>query len=411
MTEYMSSAFDSDTALQAVLVVDDNEDNLALMREILSEIDAEVLTASSGKKAIEIAMDRDDIAMILLDVQMPEMDGYQTAQILRRTTSKNTIPIIFVSGIGNEERNISLGYESGAVDFLLKPVSEFVLLSKVNVFLEMDRQKNALRKEKENKDQLVTELKRSNRELDDFSHVVSHDFKSPLRQIRAFAALLVSDEANKISEDSEKYLDYIVQTSTDMQNLLDGLLTYARLDGGCLTPAPVNLTEVVSDVRTQLQFLLEEVGGTVNIGELPPVLGDKVLLKQLFQNLLENSLKYRREDVKPIINISMRPSQPIAPQESEKEGVNGENLRSEQVRIVVEDNGIGFDQMYAKRIFEPFRRLVTRTEYEGSGIGLATVKKIVERHNGAIEAHGTEGQGATFTITLPTSGNQIGDIR
>ena len=119
--------------------------------------------------------------MILLDVQMPEMDGYQTAQILRRTTSKNTIPIIFVSGIGNEERNISLGYESGAVDFLLKPVSEFVLLSKVNVFLEMDRQKNALRKEKENKDRLVKELKRSNRELDDFSHVVSHDFKSPLK--------------------------------------------------------------------------------------------------------------------------------------------------------------------------------------------------------------------------------------
>ena len=180
------------------------------------------------------------------------------------------------------------------------------------------------------------------------------------RQIRAFAALLVSDEANKISEDSEKYLDYIVRASTDMQNPLDGLLTYARLDGGCLTPAPVNLTEVISDVRTQLQFLLEEVGGTVNIDEIGSVLGDKVLLKQLFQNLLENSLKYRREDVKPVINISMSRSQPIEFQETDKEGVNGENLPSEQVQIVVEDNGIGFDQMYAKRIFDPFSPDIAR---------------------------------------------------
>lgn len=131
MTEYLSHAFDSDctTALQAVLVVDDNEDNLALMREILSEIDAEVLTASSGKQAIEIAMDRDD---------SPRCTNAGNGWVSNRSDSsthhqQKYHPIIFVSGIGNEERNISLGYESGAVDFLLKPVSEFVLLSKVNV--------------------------------------------------------------------------------------------------------------------------------------------------------------------------------------------------------------------------------------------------------------------------------------
>lgn len=246
----------------------------------------------------------------------------------------------------------------------------------------------------EENERLMAELSRSNEELSSFAMHVAHDLKAPLRHIRAYSELLPSELGNLRGEDSSNYLDRIKTSCSAMEDLLDGLLNYARIGGGELKIVKVDLGDVVSEVLKEAEDTIQKLRISTEVEMLPTVWGDKLQIKQVFQNLIENSLKYRNSSRE----TSFLKVFAETPSNCDAQDKNHYPF----VQIVVQDNGVGFDNKTAGRIFDLFHRLVSKSQFDGSGIGLATVKKIIDRHHGTIKADGILGVGATFTVTLPT---------
>ena len=238
----------------------------------------------------------------------------------------------------------------------------------------------------------ATQLERSNRELQDFAYISSHDLQEPLRKIQAFGERLGSKYADILDERGQDYLERMIKSAARMQNLINDLLAYSRVTTKANPFEEVSLTEVAKEVVNNLQLRLEETGGRVEIEALPEIQADELQMQQLFQNLISNALKFHKEDVKPSVRIY--------PEESG--GSNSDGM----VQIHVTDNGIGFEEQYLEKIFQPFQRLHSREEFPGSGIGLAICRKIVERHGGTLVAHSEPGEGSDFVITLPVHHNQ-----
>lgn len=226
------------------------------------------------------------------------------------------------------------------------------------------------------------ELRRSNDELEKFAYVASHDLQEPLRKIQAFGDRLVRKCKDQVGEQGLEYLDRMLAAAARMRQLIDDLLTFSRVTTKPQVLAVVDLGEVVRGVVGDLEHRLGGADGRVEVGELPALRADPSQMRQLFQNLIANALKFRKPDVAPVVTVAAEP-------------------RPGGWRIRVSDNGIGFEPAYAARIFELFQRLHGRGEYEGTGLGLAICRKIAERHGGSIEAHGRPGDGATFVIDLP----------
>jgi two-component system sensor histidine kinase/response regulator len=371
-----------------ILAVDDREENLVAMRIALSGVDGELITATSGQQAIEIALSRSDIAVILLDVQMPGMDGFETAQTLRLSESTKATPIIFVTANSTHAEHAFQGYACGAVDYLPKPITKHVLQSKVLVFLELARQRNALLQVTRDLEASRLELERSNAALQDFAHAAAHDLKAPVRHIRAWSEMLQRKHGVELSQGALDVLGRIDTSASTMQELIGGLLNYAQLDAADLEASSVALNGLLAEVGSELKHDLEAKAGSLEVASLPQVVGDATLLRQLFVNLLGNSIKYSRPEVAPEIQVRCD----VQPEAGCCE-------------IAVVDNGRGFEPERAEWIFEPFRRLVG-SEIEGSGIGMASARKIVELHGGRICATGEPGRGATFTLSLPLSPDQ-----
>ena len=235
-------------------------------------------------------------------------------------------------------------------------------------------------------------LEDSNRELQSFAFVASHDLQEPLRKIEAFSDRLKAKYGETLGDDGAMYLERMHNAAGRMRRLITDLLRYSRVTTQAQPFERVELQRVVGDVISDLQIAIEERGGTIDVAPLPIIEADATQIRQLFQNLLSNSLKFRKQDVAPRIAISgsifVRDADAEAP--------------ADYCRLVIADNGIGFDNKYAERIFTIFQRLHGKTEYDGTGIGLATVRKIVDRHRGSITAEGAPGEGSTFTIILPT---------
>ena len=233
-------------------------------------------------------------------------------------------------------------------------------------------------------------LERSNRELVDFAYVASHDLQEPLRKIEAFGDRLVKKYMTVLPEDGQMFVNRMQSAANRMRQLINDLLSYSRVTTAAAPFAKVSLKDVLSGVLSDLQIRIEETNATVETGELPTIEADAMQMRQLFQNLIGNALKFRKKDVEPVITISAVASR-------------GEELQNPAaaVTISVADNGIGFEQQFKEQIFVIFQRLHSRSEYEGTGIGLATCRKIVERHQGFIDAAGRPGEGSTFHITFP----------
>ncbi len=229
-------------------------------------------------------------------------------------------------------------------------------------------------------------LRQSNRELEIFASVASHDLQEPLRKITAFGDRLEKHGREALDEKGRRYLSRMTAAATRMQALIDDLLTFARVGARARTPESLDLNRLVTEVESDLEAAIEETGASIEVSELPLVSGDPVQMRQLFQNLIGNSLKFRHADRKLQISVSGR-------------------IVTRQIgqvcEIEISDNGIGFEPQYAERIFEVFGRLHGRAEYAGTGMGLAICRKIVERHGGEISARSQPGQGAQFTIQLP----------
>lgn len=242
--------------------------------------------------------------------------------------------------------------------------------------------------------QSAEELERSNRELTQFASVASHDLQEPLRKIQAFGDRLLGVSGEQLNEKGRDYLGRILVAAGRMRELIDGLLEYSRISTRNQPRVPVNLEQVARDVVGDLEARLHATGGEVHIATLPIVEADPLQMRQLLQNLIGNALKFQQEGTPPLVKVSAR----VAPGAL---AMNGDSHLGLVCELAVEDNGVGFENAYAERIFELFQRLHGRNEFEGTGMGLAICKKIAERHGGTISARSVPGEGSRFTVQLP----------
>jgi two-component system, LuxR family, sensor kinase FixL len=264
------------------------------------------------------------------------------------------------------------------------------------------------RRDVENKLRAFTvKLERSNRELQDFAYVASHDLQEPLRKVQAFGDRLERKCAEQLSVEGHDYVDRMRNAAGRMQNLINDLLTFSRVSTKTQPFKTADLRKIANEVVSDLEVRIEQTNGIVEIGELPTIDADPLQIRQLLQNLIGNALKFHRQDAAPVVKVYAQTLLPTGASFL----LEGEEIQTgigeKFCRLVVEDNGIGFDEKYLDRIFTVFQRLHGRTEYEGSGIGLAVCRKIVERHSGHITANAKPGAGATFYIDLPIKQEEI----
>ena len=234
------------------------------------------------------------------------------------------------------------------------------------------------------------DLARSNEELEQFAYVASHDLQEPLRKIRAFGALLADEKRESLDDEGQQYIDFMTDAAARMQTLVSDLLALSRVTTAAHPFEDLSLAEVFDTVLSDLSVALEEADGQVEVAATPTIEADRTQMEQLFRNLIGNGLKFRRPGIAPRVTVRMaRAAQPLVATPGPAH------------TIVVTDNGIGFESSQGSKLFQPFKRLHARHQYEGAGIGLAICEKIVLRHHGRITASGTPGAGATFTVTLP----------
>lgn len=399
-----------------ILLVDDKKENLLSLQVILAGQGYEFVEAASGKDALRILLKNQDFAIILMDVQMPLMDGFETAELIRESDKLKHVPIIFLTANMDSADYIFKGYQSGAVDYMIKPLSSEILKAKVLVFTELYKKNRELQlkeeetallnaemakaniqlaKQYEAMEKYAAELKRKNAELDAFTHISSHDLQEPLRKIQTFSNIILAREYNNLSEEGRSRFDRILYATSRMRDLIHDLLTFSqtnvadrKYESTDLQVLIENIKESLSEIINNKQaVILTELHGSVTI--IPFLFG------QLLENLTTNALKFARNDLPMRIEIKSRITS--------REELGLEQLLPEipYCHISFRDNGIGFDAQHREKIFGVFQRLHSRDEYEGTGIGLAIVKKIVENHNGFITAEGEPMKGAVFHIYIP----------
>lgn len=516
-----------------ILIVDDKPENLLPLRTLLELHQYNVDTALSGEEALKKIL-QTNYALIILDVQMPGMDGFEVAEAISGFSKAKDIPVIFLSAVNTEKRFIAKGYSSGAIDYLTKPFDPDILLLKVQTFCrlytqtkelndtqkalqheieirkeaqnnlneklqqlrsilesmpqitftlteagnieyvneqwytyadngntfpfihegdepgawikaieskkalttevrlknpatgeyryhllrispvvldgelknwvgtftDIDEQKRANEILEEKIDSRTKELQEANRELEvsnydleQFAYVTSHDLKEPLRKIQVFGSLITERLAPENTGEVISYAERIVRSSQRMSGLINDLLHYSKLsktEEFFLT----DMNQLVNNVLEDLEFTIKERGAKINVSAIPEIEVIPGQLRQVFQNLISNALKFVRVGEKPSITIK-------ADCVTEKKIDSKVSDSGKFCRITVKDNGIGFDQKYANKIFVIFQRLNPYEKYEGTGIGLAIVHKIIDKHSGLIEAESKPGEGAVFTIVLP----------
>ncbi|RWW98762.1 hybrid sensor histidine kinase/response regulator [Flavobacterium cerinum] len=399
-----------------ILIVDDIRANIIALKKILEIQGFEVDTAESGEEALKKILKK-NYSLIIMDVQMPGMDGFEAVETLAGSNRTKDIPVIFLSAVNKEKKFISKGYASGGVDYITKPVDPDLLILKVKTFLKLYDQQNELknirdllskeieiRKEaQENLELKVTErtqellvkneeLEFRNHELQQFAWVVSHDLKEPLRKIEIFVKM-IQERYLKDDDTARDYVQRTIRSAQRMARLITDLLDYSRLSS-TVVPVKTDLNEIFNEVLSDFDYVIEQKKAVITIQPMPMVTGVSSQLRQLFQNLVGNSLKFAKVGIAPVIEATVEIIE-------EKNFESKISQSGKFCRIVVKDNGIGFSEIYLDKIFKIFQSLNDRNSYEGTGIGLAIANKIIERHNGLITAKSSPDNGASFIIVLP----------
>ena len=405
-----------------ILVVDDRADNHISIEVILEKDNYTIVKANSGKAALKVLLNDHDFSLILMDVQMPELNGYETATIIYERDKLRNIPIIFITANNYDEDFMFKGYRMGGVDYIYKPINPELLRAKVAVFVELysknqqlmlqekkllaaneflqkeiEERKISEERVKHLNEQLVANnesLKQMNEELDQFAYMASHDLQEPLRKIQVFSDKILRN--NNFDPDSEKYFGKIINSSKRMQHLINNLLDFSRHTVSSNDFKKTSLNELVKNVLTELEVEIEKSNARINYENLPVVSAVPGLMQQLFYNLFSNAIKFRKPAVDLVIDVKAEKMNPIDIPKFIKYG-QGKNY----YKITMQDNGIGFDDKYAEDIFRVFKRLHSYQEFEGTGVGLSICKKIVEKHNGFIKAESKIDTGSTFIIGLP----------
>lgn len=367
----------------AVLAVDDRPENLAALQQIFRREPVDLVTAESGTVALSKVL-RTRFAVVLLDVRMPQLDGFRLASLLRGHQETANLPIIFLTALSDDREYVARGYDLGAVDYLSKPYDPRALLSKVRVFVDLDRERQQGESLIRELRQIQDELRASNRALEQFAAIASHDLREPVRAIGQNCGIIREKLGTAIPEDLSKPLEFAVRGADRLSGMVDGLLEFSRLRTRTARIRPVSLNVLMTDIRHSLACAIEETGGCVTWDELPTVAGDARLLTRLLQNLISNGLKYHRPQVPPEVSVTC-------------------GRQRDRVTISVRDNGIGVDPQHHQRIFELYRRLHTASEFSGLGIGLAACLEIARTHGSEIRVESALGSGSCFHFDLPLS--------
>lgn len=482
-----------------ILIIDDISSNIFALENLLMNNTRTFLQATSGTEGLKMALSN-SVDLIILDVQMPEMDGFEVANMLKSNKRTKDIPILFASAEFKEQKNMLKGLEEGAIDYLFKPLDPEITKAKVSMLIQLELQRkklvetnNALEKsyilinncidiictidaekftfdefnvamtnilgystteishqtlldylteedkirivnfKKDNektlsfettvtcKDQSyrclqwnilvkgtkwfanarditerkkkeveifllnehlqenVKQLESTNKDLESFSYSVSHDLRAPLRAINNYAQMLEDTSSNELSEKATRFLGKIQRNAFKMDTLIDDLLEFSRLGKKSLDKQPLEMKELVEICFEEMQIDKDKV--TFILEDLPVVQADYNLLKQVVVNLLSNAIKYSNKNPSPKVEV-------------------GSFLKDNRNVYFIKDNGVGFDMNYSEKLFGVFQRLHTPKEFEGTGVGLAIVKRIIEKHGGEIWAEARVNVGATFYFFL-----------
>ena len=367
-----------------ILLVDDDATKRFALRAILAPLEENIVEASSGADALRQLL-RNEFAVILLDVRMPIMDGFETAQLIRQRPRSELTPIIFVTALDQAETDMGRGYDLGAVDFVFAPVVAAIMRAKTTVFVELYRAQQELRRYRSQLEMLVEErttaLTAVNRELEAFSYSVSHDLRAPLEAFDGLSSSLLNDYSGQLDPKARDYLVRMRRTAERMRSVFDGLQSLFRLTSGEIRREQIDVSEMAREVVEEIEASEPRAGVDVAIAPEMTLMGDKRLVRILLGNLVSNAWKFTGTKEQARIEIG-------------SETVDGEQ------RIFVRDNGVGFDMIYTHRLFGAFQRLHSQSEFGGVGIGLATARRIVNRHGGRIWAEGAVGEGATFYFVI-----------
>lgn len=375
-----------------VLVVDDRPDNLVAVEAVLEPLKLDLIMANSGKEALKHLL-TEDVAVILLDVQMPELDGYETARMIKSRGRTQNIPIIFLTARDRAVEHELAAYSSGAVDYLAKPFEPTVLRSKVQVFVDLYRQASTIEEQRsllehrlfernlaeEALRRQAIELERSNAELERFAFVASHDLREPLQVVAGFLDLL--QEKAVCDTDGLELVNLAMSTVEGMSRLVDDLLTYSRASSGQRRPVALDLDAVLEDALAQLGDRIDAHDVRVTHDPLPRVVGDRWQLGRLFWHLLDNAITFR-SDVEPEVHVGL-------------------SRRQDNWVVSVRDNGMGIDPVQVPRLFSLLGSDRTDDQPGGTGVGLALCRRVVERHGGEIWIDSVAGRGSTVSFTLP----------
>ena len=406
-----------------ILVVEDSSTQAFKLRHLLLQHFGKVTVAAHGAEALPL-MEADPPTLVISDVNMPEMDGHELCRRIRASERFAAIPVILITALTDQSEAIK-GLQCGASGFLTKPYDEGHLLARIHFllanpdlrrprseagvevmlggkkyFIASEREQildlllstyelavwknRELREATEKLKAQTVELQRSNRELAQFAAVASHDLQEPLRMVSSYLGLLERRAAEKLDDKEKSFMHFAVDGAVRMQQMITDLLAYSRVSTHAGEFLPTDLNAVLADALANLEAARAEHGATITHDVLPAVSIDKPRFVQLFQNLIGNALKFTAPDRPPEVHL-------------------GCARQGDEWIFSVRDNGIGIEERDFERIFELFQRLHSRTEYPGTGIGLAVCKKIVERHGGRLWLESEFGKGTTFHFTVPAS--------
>jgi DNA-binding response OmpR family regulator len=388
-----------------ILAVDDSETYLQALAADLRREGYEVSLARSGEAALEF-LARGPVDCVLLDMVMPGIGGRETCRRLKAVPVLRDIPIVILTGLEDSAAMIE-GLAAGADDYIAKS-SEFGLLRarlQAQIRRKQFEDENRLIREEllhkeleageartaqaiaEARAELVDELELKNEELESFSYSVAHDLRSPLRAIDGFSLALLEDYGDKLDEAGRQYLGYVRDSAQQMAQLIDDLLTLSRVTRSEFLREPIDLADIARRVARRLGGLMPERKVELVVPDELPAQGDERLMTVVFENLLGNAWKFTGKCASPRVEIGLLPGEPPG--------------------FFVRDNGAGFDMAYANKLFGVFQRLHAASEFEGTGIGLATVQRVIRRHGGRIWAESAIGQGACFSFTLEGAAGRL----
>ena len=360
-----------ESPVASVLIVDDRAENLLALEGILKPLSARIVKARSGEEAL-LHLLRETFAVILLDVQMPRLDGLQTAELIKQREQTRHVPIIFITALSREAAYVFKGYAHGAVDYLLKPIDPEIVRAKVRVFCDL-----WVRGEKIRRQAAQSEMK------DVFLASVAHEMRTPLAAAKAQAQLALH-QLSEGEDDSASVgaLRVISRQIDKVVRLVSDLLDVSRLETGTLplNPTEVDVATIARDVAARLHVVADGRELSVQAPESAPTVGDRDRIEQVLTNLVSNAIRYSPEGTPVEIAVQVNP---------------------EWIQLSVHDHGIGVPRDQQQRIFERFARV--NDDGVGIGLGLAIAKAIVEQHGGRIwvESTGRQGEGSTFHVRLP----------